>query len=76
MIKITPSEIKSLSKFIYDVSGIHLDHNKSYLFETRLNSIAEETGCKSYQELHLKAKSDRTKGGCGAGGRGGGRLAN
>lgn len=61
MIKITPSEITTVSKYIYDISGIHLDKNKTYLFETRLNSIAQELGCKSYLELHNKAKSDRSK---------------
>lgn len=61
MIKITPSEITTVSKYIYDISGIYLDKNKTYLFETRLNSIAEELGCKSYLELHNKAKGDRSK---------------
>ncbi len=62
MIKITPNEIKTISQYIYDISGIYLDHNKTYLFETRLSSIAEALGCKSYQELHTKEKNDRSKG--------------
>jgi chemotaxis protein methyltransferase CheR len=61
MIKITPNEIKTISQYIYDISGIFLDHNKTYLFETRLSSIAEELGCKSYLELHNKAKTDPSK---------------
>ena len=61
MIKITPSEIKTISQYIYDISGIHLDHNKTYLFETRLSSVAEEVGCKNYLELYNKAKADRSK---------------
>lgn len=61
MIKISPNEIKSISQYIYDISGIFLDHNKSYLFETRLSSIAEELRCRSYQELLLKAKTDNAK---------------
>jgi len=61
MIKIAPNEIKSISQYIYDISGIHLDHNKTYLFETRLSSVAEENRCKSYTELHNKAKADRSK---------------
>ena len=62
MIKITPNEIKTISQYIYDISGIYLDHNKTYLFETRLSSIAEGLNCKSYVELHNKAKADTTKG--------------
>lgn len=61
MIKITPNEITTISKYIYDISGIFLDKNKTYLFETRLNSIVQELGCKSYLELHNKAKGDRSK---------------
>jgi chemotaxis protein methyltransferase CheR len=61
MLKITPAELKSVGKYIHDISGIHLDPSKSYLFETRLGSIAEEHGCNSYEELHLKAKREATK---------------
>lgn len=61
MIKITPNEITTVSKYIYDISGIYLDKNKTYLFETRLNSIAEELDCKTYLELHNKAKTDPSK---------------
>lgn len=61
MIKITPNELKTIAQYIYDISGIHLDANKSYLFETRLSTIAEEHGCRSYQELYQKAKSDPRK---------------
>lgn len=61
MIKIAQNEIKTISQYIYDISGIYLDKNKTYLFETRLSSIAEEAGCKSYLELYNKAKADRSK---------------
>ena len=61
MLKINPNEIKTISQYIYDISGIYLDHNKTYLFETRLSSIAEGLGCKSYQELYSKSKADPSK---------------
>ncbi len=61
MLKITPNDLKLISQYIYDICGIHLDASKSYLFETRLSSIAEELGCKSYQELYNKAKRDPKK---------------
>lgn len=61
MLKITPAELKTVGQYIRDISGIYLDQSKSYLFETRLGTIAEEHGCNSYQELHLKAKGDASK---------------
>ena len=61
MLKITPAELKTVGQYIHDISGIYLDQSKSYLFETRLGTIAEEHGCNSYQELHLKAKRDTSK---------------
>ncbi|BCL60630.1 chemotaxis protein methyltransferase [Desulfomarina profundi] len=61
MIKITPEELQLISKYIHDISGIYLDKSKSYLFETRLSSIAEAHGCSSYKELYQKAKRDAGK---------------
>ncbi len=61
MIKITPSELNMIAQYIHEISGIYLDQSKSYLFETRLGSIAEGLGCKSYLEFHAKAKKDLTK---------------
>jgi len=61
MIKINPAELKLISQYIQDISGIYLDQSKSYLFETRLSSVAEAYGCKSYQELQAKAKMDQAK---------------
>lgn len=61
MIKISPDELKVVAQYIQDISGIYLDQSKSYLFETRLSSVAEEHGCASYRELHQKAKYDGTK---------------
>jgi chemotaxis protein methyltransferase CheR len=61
MLKITSEEIKLITKYIYDISGIYLDESKKYLLETRLNAIAEEQGCSSYHEFYNKAKADATK---------------
>jgi chemotaxis protein methyltransferase CheR len=61
MIKISPDELKVVAQYIHDISGIHLDQSKSYLFETRLSSIAEASGCTSYRELQQKAKRDPSK---------------
>lgn len=61
MIKISPDELKVVAQYIQAISGIYLDQSKSYLFETRLSSVAEEHGCSSYRELHQKAKQDPSK---------------
>jgi len=61
MIKITPAELKLVSQYIQSISGIYLDQSKTYLFETRLSSVAEQNGCSSYQELYNKAKREPAK---------------
>ena len=61
MIKITSNEIKVISRYIYDISGIFLDERKAYLIETRLKMIIENEGVSSYLELHKKAVSDRSR---------------
>lgn len=61
MIKISPTELKTVTKYIHDISGIFLDQSKSYLLETRLSSVAEANGCKTYQELYQKARQEPSK---------------
>lgn len=61
MLKISPEEIKLITKYIYEISGIYLDESKKYLLETRLNGIAEEKGCSNYKEFYQKAKADASK---------------
>ncbi|MBF0226709.1 MAG: protein-glutamate O-methyltransferase CheR [Desulfobacterales bacterium] len=61
MIKITDNDFNLLSKYVIDISGIYLDHDKKYLVETRLLPILNELKCNSYGELYQKAKSDFSK---------------
>lgn len=61
MVKIRPEEIKTLSNYIYNVSGITIDGSKAYLLETRFGRLLDEEGCKSYNEFYHKAKSDARK---------------
>jgi chemotaxis protein methyltransferase CheR len=61
MVKIKPEEIKVLSTYIYNVSGISIDASKAYLLETRFGKLLEEEGCRSYSEFYHKAKSDTRK---------------
>ena len=61
MVKIKPEEIKVLSNYIYNVSGISIDASKAYLLETRFGKLLDEEGCKSYSEFYHKAKADARK---------------
>jgi chemotaxis protein methyltransferase CheR len=61
MIKIAPTELTLISQYIQTLTGIYLDQSKSYLFETRLSSIAEAQGCSSYQQLVNKSRQDPSK---------------
>jgi chemotaxis protein methyltransferase CheR len=61
MIKIKPDEIKVLSNYIYNISGISIDASKAYLLETRFGKLVEEEGCKSYSDFYHKAKSSADK---------------
>lgn len=61
MLKISSDEIKLLSKYIYEISGIYLDESKKYLLETRLNSLVQEQGCSNYLEFQKKAKAEASK---------------
>jgi chemotaxis protein methyltransferase CheR len=58
MIKVTTDDIKAISKYILDISGINLDESKAYLVETRLGGLTKEYGCSSYRELCGIAKAD------------------
>ena len=61
MLKITVSEIKAISEYIKEISGIYLDASKGYLLETRLSALAESLGCKNYLELQQQASRDASK---------------
>ena len=61
MIKITTDEIKVISKYILNISGIDLDESKAYLIETRLGDLAKKYECSSFRELCNRAKADYKK---------------
>ncbi len=60
-IKIKPDEIQLISKYVYSVSGIHIEASKAYLLETRLGRLLEAENCASYGDFYHKAKADGTK---------------
>ncbi|MEA2038528.1 MAG: protein-glutamate O-methyltransferase CheR [Thermodesulfobacteriota bacterium] len=59
--EITPDEFRIISKYVCDITGIHLDQGKEYLIETRLGGLLKEYGCSSYSELQHKAGTDPDK---------------
>ncbi len=60
MLKITEPEYKLMIKFIEEHCGIHLEEGKEYLIESRLSDLVQENQCNSFQEFHLKARTDKT----------------
>lgn len=58
MTKITADDLKVITRYIHNISGIHLDQSKAYLLETRLGGLLKEYKCSSYGELCRKAKTD------------------
>ncbi len=58
MTPITADELKLMTRYIYEISGIHLDASKSYLIETRLKGLMKASGTASYYQLYRKAKAD------------------
>jgi chemotaxis protein methyltransferase CheR len=58
--KITEPEYILMKKYIEEHCGIHLEKDKEYLIESRLSDLLAETGCKSFQEFHFKARTERS----------------
>lgn len=54
----TTAEIRDLARYLNEASGIELDESKGYLFQTRLEKISQELGCKSLTSLLDKARRD------------------
>jgi chemotaxis protein methyltransferase CheR len=61
VIKIQPDERSALSQYIYTLCGVHLDETKGYLLESRLAPLLSENNCRSFSDLHMKARMDATK---------------
>jgi len=61
MIKISADEYKVTTEYIYELSGIMLETDKTYLVETRLSPLVEEYACASFSEFYYKAKADRSR---------------
>lgn len=60
-VRIKADEIQLLTKYIYSLSGIHIEASKAYLLETRLGRLLEAEKCASYSEFYHKAKAGGSK---------------
>jgi chemotaxis protein methyltransferase CheR len=54
---LTSDELKSWSRYIHEICGVHLDSSKGYLIETRLDPLLRETGSGNWSELLFKART-------------------
>jgi chemotaxis protein methyltransferase CheR len=54
------SEFQLWAGYVYSITRITLDASKGYLIETRLASLARETGSQSFKELLAKVTADGT----------------
>ncbi|MBN2705667.1 MAG: protein-glutamate O-methyltransferase CheR [Deltaproteobacteria bacterium] len=61
MIKVSPQEYQIFCRYVYDICGINLASNQSYLIETRLAPLLKKLSCNSYTELYNKSRGDRLK---------------
>ena len=61
MIRLLPEERPTVYQYIHSVCGITLDDSKTYLVEGRLGGLAAQTGCASFSQLLLRARSDPSR---------------
>jgi chemotaxis protein methyltransferase CheR len=54
------AEFQLWASYVYSITRITLDASKGYLIETRLATLARDTGCTSYKELLNKVTADGT----------------
>jgi len=55
---LSSTEFALWQRYIYDISGIHLDASKGYLIETRLKNLMKECGAVNFSDLHRKVTAD------------------
>ncbi|HRF00266.1 MAG TPA: protein-glutamate O-methyltransferase CheR [Pirellulaceae bacterium] len=54
--QVTALDIEAISGLVIDLCGIYLDDSKGYLIESRLGTLAEKHGCRSFAELAKKVR--------------------
>jgi len=58
MIRLLPGEREEVTRYIYSVCAITLDHSKDYLIEGRLGHLVEEYRCGTFSAFVRLAQSD------------------
>lgn len=61
MQKLSADEHRFVSKYIYEISGITIEYDKSYLIESRLGNLVKENGLSSYIDLCHRSKAEPSK---------------
>lgn len=56
-VSVSYEEFTLLQSYIEETCGVKLGDEKGYLIESRLESLLSETGCNTFFDLYLKAKS-------------------
>ena len=60
--RVTPDELTLLAQLVRDLCGITLDATKGYLIESRLSSLADACGCRSFHDFWQLARSSSDQG--------------
>ncbi len=61
VVAISRDEILTWSRYVREICGVNLDESKGYLLQTRLATLLQEAGSRSFMELYSKTKSDASK---------------
>jgi chemotaxis protein methyltransferase CheR len=56
-VQVTTEDVFYVAQLVQELTGVILDESKAYLIESRLATIARNSGCSNYRELCLKARS-------------------
>lgn len=54
--QVSKEDIKMIARLVNDLCGVVLDESKGYLIESRLTSVANQAGCKTFSELYHRAR--------------------
>ena len=57
-VRITTREIGLMAELVRELTGIHLDANKAYLFEYRLSPLLEMLGLTDYESLYERVRAE------------------
>jgi len=62
LLNVTIEDFRYIQKFVKEISGIHLEEDKTYLIESRLSHIIEGEKFPSFKELIFKLRNENFNG--------------